>query len=262
MVPCHPGGRRDPPLRLLGVSSWLVRRRRDVPPTGQSLFFASPKKRNQKKGDPTVAVRLRRTALRCSVFGASRQTRFVHFVHAAQTNVAKSVVDARYRARPQTPALLDATHGGPEHQIRLASHRLDDASLRSRRCEARRGEVAKQRPNCSWAPWVASRSAGVWGRVRSTLRNLTSRRLSERSGRRPRSEFGAGPKARAPQSSRPMADRHRRVAFLLVPFLWRSKEKGLGCRDDIPTRPHAVNKTHKKANQGFNTSARTDERTP
>ena len=57
------------------------------------------------------------------------------------------------------------------------------------------GKVAKQRPYCSWAPWEASRSAGVWGRVRSTLRHLTSRRLFERS------EFGAGPIPRAPQSS-------------------------------------------------------------
>jgi hypothetical protein len=134
---------------------------------------------------------------------------------------------------------------------RCASH--DDASASPRaRCEARCGwEVAKQRPNCSWAPWVASRSAGVWGRVRSTLRPLTSRRLSERSGRRPRSEFGVGPKARAPQSSRPMADRHRRDAFLLVPFLWRGKEKGLPCRGHIPTQPHASEQTTAKASQKY-----------
>jgi len=71
------------------------------------------------------------------------------------------------------------------------------ATLRLRiSAEAKRGvdgEVAKQRPNCSWAPWEASRSAGVWGRVRSTLRPLTSRRLSERSERSERSEFGARP---------------------------------------------------------------------
>src|SRR4051812_24746441 len=67
-----------------------VRPSRDVVPTADLLSFASPKESKQRKGDPTVAVRLRRTALRCSVFGASRQTRFVHFVHAAQTNVAKS----------------------------------------------------------------------------------------------------------------------------------------------------------------------------
>src|SRR5689334_5556183 len=72
-----------------------VRLRRDVVPTADLLFFASPKKSRQKKGDPTEAVRLRRTALRCSVSGASRPTRFVRCAHGAQTNVAKSVVDAR-----------------------------------------------------------------------------------------------------------------------------------------------------------------------
>ena len=38
--------------RLVVMVVHCVRPRRDVPPTGQSLFFASPKKRNQKKGDP------------------------------------------------------------------------------------------------------------------------------------------------------------------------------------------------------------------
>ena len=59
------------------------------------LFFASPKKSRQKKGDPTEAVGLGPTALRCSGFGASRQTRFAPCGRCAQTNVAKSVDEAR-----------------------------------------------------------------------------------------------------------------------------------------------------------------------
>ena len=76
------------------------------------LFFASPKKSRQKvakrecahlakpsyahaKGDPTEAVGLGPTALRCSVFGASRQTHFVRCAHCVQTNVAKSEDEAR-----------------------------------------------------------------------------------------------------------------------------------------------------------------------
>jgi len=162
---------------LRGASSHCVRPRRDVVPTADSLSFASPKESKQRKGDPTVAVRLRRTALRCSVFGASRPTRFVRCAHAAQTNVAKSVHEARYRARPQTPALLDATHGDPN--TRFASLRIGSMTRRLRLApDAKRGgtgKVAKQRPYCSWGPSEPSSSAGLCSGVRSTLRKLTSR---------------------------------------------------------------------------------------
>jgi hypothetical protein len=92
------------------------------------------------------------------------------------------------------------------------------------------------------------RGAQGFGAARvSALRQLTSRRLSERSGRRPRSEFGAGPKARAPQSSRPQADRHRRVPLSLVTFFRGSERKLLPCRGHIPTRPHASEHGNDKA---------------
>ena len=206
-----------PCLHSHGASVHCVRLSRDVVPTADLLFFASPKKSRQKKGDPTVAVRLRRTALRCSGFGASRPTRFVRCAHAAQTNVAKSVVDARYRARPQTPALLDATHGTQEQYWSLlrnipSTPRFASGARRSRRV------IVPMRSEANMvfgSPWVASRSAGVWGRVRSTLRNLTSRRLSERSGRRPRSEFGARPQipSTAEQSAKGRPPPSGRLSF-------------------------------------------------
>ena len=86
---------------------------RDVPPTGQSLFFASPKKRNQKKGDPTEAVGLEPTALRCSCFGASRRTRCVHFVHCAQTP-ARSQLTKRADARGPKPLRSSTPPTGPK----------------------------------------------------------------------------------------------------------------------------------------------------
>ena len=90
--------------------------------------------------------------------------------------------------------------------IRLAAHRLDDASgllcaLAPMRSEAWTGKVAKQRPYCSWAPWESSRSAGVWGRVRSTLRQLTSRGCLSAAPAGREASSARGPKHRAPQSS-------------------------------------------------------------
>jgi hypothetical protein len=108
----------------------------------------------------------------------------------------KSVIDARLRA-PRKALCCSARPKG-ETNTRFDSLRIARGRVASLAPEAKRGwtgEVAKQRPHCSWAPWVASRSAGLWGRVRSTLRNLTSRRLSERRERSEQSEFGARPRS-------------------------------------------------------------------
>ena len=131
----------------------------------------SPKKRRPDGGGSAVG----RTSLRCSVFGASRRTRFVRCAHAAQTSVAKSEDEARCRARPQTPALLDATHGDPN--TRFASLRIGSmrAGLAHRaRCEASwdRESLRSKRPYCSWGPSEPSRSAGLC-RGAQRLRPLT-----------------------------------------------------------------------------------------
>jgi hypothetical protein len=65
---------------------------------------------------------------------------------------------------------------------------------------------------------------GLRGARASALRELTSRLLSERSGQRPRSELGAAPQDRAPQSS-PAKGRTATVGSpFFAYFLWRSKE--------------------------------------
>ena len=99
------------------------------------------------------------------------------------------------RTQLQSPALLSSSEGGDEHQIRLAAHRQDEH--RALRADAKRGldreSLRSKRPYCSWAPWEASRSTGVWGRARKRASTTDFARLSERSGRRPRSEFCARP---------------------------------------------------------------------
>jgi len=70
-----------------------------------------------------------------------------------------------------------------------------------------RGSLRSKRPSCSWGPCEPSSSA-------------------EQS---------------------PLGRPASGVAFLLVPFLWRSKRKLLPCRGHIPARPHAVNNRPDKA---------------
>jgi len=76
---------------------------RDVRPAAQSPSFASPKEGDRRKGDPTVAVRLCRTALRCSVWAGGCGTR----PFGPQTVLA----DRATRGNLPPPPLLDATEG-------------------------------------------------------------------------------------------------------------------------------------------------------
>jgi hypothetical protein len=92
--------------------------------------------------------------------------------------------------------------------------------------------------------------------------------LSERRERSEQSEFGAGPKDRAPRSSRPQADRHRRVPLSLVTFFRGSERKLLPCRGHIPTSAsRSEQKLHANAGtppanaQTGSTSARPTTRT-
>jgi len=64
------------------------------------------------------------------------------------------------------------------------------------------GKVCEANDRIALGPRGRRRGAQGFGAARaSALRQLTSRRLSERSERSERSEFGAGPEHRAPQSS-------------------------------------------------------------
>ena len=113
-----------------------------------------------------MAVRLRRTALRCSVFGASHPTHFAHCVHCAQTNGAKSDVEGAVAPAPK-PCAPRRHPRGPKSQ-----HRPTPAGRGSFRGL---GLFAKRTTLCSWGPCEPSSSAGLCSSVRSTPRGLTSR---------------------------------------------------------------------------------------
>jgi hypothetical protein len=88
-----------------------------------------------------------------------------------------------------------------------------------------------------------------------TLRNLT-RRSCLNGATQERSEFCGAPRRRAPQVARlgfaaqNQRDAGSRVAFLLVSFLWRSKEKELARRCD---QPASASKARVVARKGHNT---------
>ena len=80
-------------------------------PAGDLLFFASPKKRRKKKGDPTVCdpCASLRGNLRCSRFAGSRRTRFAQT--AASPDPRNPALLGAYRGawRPNGPLLRSAT---------------------------------------------------------------------------------------------------------------------------------------------------------
>jgi hypothetical protein len=136
-----------PCLHSHGASVHCVRPSRDVVPTADLLFFASPKKSRQKKGDPTVAVGLWPTALRCSVFGArAKLALFAALTPLRQTS--RSQLLMRAIARGPKPLRSSTPPTGPKSNTgrcfatshpHLASHRArGEADASSCRCEARR----------------------------------------------------------------------------------------------------------------------------
>jgi hypothetical protein len=141
---------------------------------------------------------LRADTLRCSDARPGRPTRCVRCAHSAQTSGGQSVHEARCARRP--------------HILRFSAP--SHASLHApRRTESR----YRRRPATNSATVTARRAVPLPGPVgggekrrtgvgaHSALRELTWRRLSERSERSERSELGATTPVRASQRSRRMA---------------------------------------------------------
>ena len=117
------------PLREL-VSPAYRRVRRVSPRQGESLSFVASNESNQSKDAEHQLI--------CHSCVATR----VRPVHAMLKT-------------SRTHAAISSPH---------ASLRIGSIAHDAKRVGT--GKVAKQQPHCSWAPWEASRSAGVWGRAR------------------------------------------------------------------------------------------------
>jgi len=138
------------------------------------------------------------TALRCSVAWPCRPTRFAHFVRCAQTNGGKSDHDARCARGPRALRFSAPCHARPSPPGHtFAQWRWVRASSS---VVAARQAVSGLRP----VGGGEQRRSGVG--ARSAPRDLTRRRLSERSERSERSELGDATPGRAAQCSRSEAE--------------------------------------------------------
>jgi hypothetical protein len=173
------------------------------------FLLLAQEKVSKEKGTPNPAAP---TGLLC----AARSSREVQkLALRAQTS---ELLD------PSCPALLDASHGDPKsrHQQRARLAAPNFAAMHAPSTMAMRSE-----------PWCI----GFWAPLR---------RAEQRSGRRkekfrclsPQGEFLNFP-PRASSARQPRRGLGTGVAFLLVTFLWRSKEKLLRCRAHIPTQCNA-----------------------
>jgi hypothetical protein len=124
--------------------------------------------------------------LRCvAPFGLGRLTRFVHFVHCAQTRSGKYVHEVRFAHRAQKSATRRPT---------LSPQRVPPAALANESqclgavCQLSHKAAAGQAP----ARICGAEHRRVRGRVRSTLREHSCRCMFERNDRREWSEFSDG----------------------------------------------------------------------
>ena len=144
-------------------------------PAGEALFFASPKKSTQKKGDPqsaTPALRYGANLRRCAC-GVRRGTRFAAAQRRSDSH-GESDHEAWAHGRPCHPATAppQAQPAGGEHPNSHSGRRCARPSmrcaLRKALAPARWGR-AKQRPvgmSCSLCPSGCAEERRVW-RIRA-----------------------------------------------------------------------------------------------
>ena len=204
-------------------------------PAADSLFFASPKKSKQKKGDPAVCDPCGAN-LRRGVCGVRRGTRYALARCARTTTASQITKHAREgaHATPQTPRRRRSQKGVGSPTAQQPN------SPTATRAVAALGPDGRRR----FAPRSARPSAAMARRDVRLRDPFRMRRGAQRSAdqgarlsERRRREFERDPAGREhrrlPAAKR--RDAACRVAFLLGTFLWRSKEKSLARRGE--TRP-------------------------
>jgi hypothetical protein len=211
------------------------RREPGLGPAADSLFFASPKKSKQKKGDPAVCDPCGAN-LRRGVCGVRRGTRYALARCARTTTASQITKHAREgaHATPQTPRRRRSQKGVGSPTAQQPN------SPTATRAVAALGPDGRRR----FAPRSARPSAAMARRDVRLRDPFRMRRGAQRSAdqgsrlsERRRREFERDPAGREhrrlPAAKR--RDAACRVAFLLGTFLWRSKEKYLARRGE--TRP-------------------------
>jgi len=212
-------------------------------PAGESLSFASPKERNQRKGDPAVCdpFAALRGNLGCSVAGctaelAARLRRSARTTAVSQiTRHARS--DAHATPRPARPRRIQK--GTRESDIHRGHRCARPRLLSAWRLRPRDGAERSKGPwgclDVRLPPLLAAPAAGrLWGGmgVEAPMPRELTRRGCPSGAAQQQSEFHGAPRNR-PAAGCPFATRRGRrlgVAFSLVTFFWRSKRKLLACR--------------------------------
>ncbi len=239
---------------------------RVVAPAGDSLFFASPKKSKQKKGDPQSATpsRCEGANLRRGGCGVRRRT------HCAASqlrsdNCGESVHEAWALRRPCHPTTAPPQAqpaggwtSGPPTAEQPHGPLLRSAPSRGRkRLALRRLGRAQQWPvwmSDSRVPFTMRRGAqgvGRHGRRSARASCTDSPWLSERRAQRKASSTArpTSEHRRLPAAKR--RDAACRVAFSLVTFFWRSKRKPLRRRAHTPASALNPSTPSKPARQAF-----------
>ena len=219
------------------VASSFVRPRRGFTPAPDPLFFASPRKRGESSGDPTalalLGLRPRRVPCaarspapartRCArlrlapLRQAGRVRRVACLRHAGRLAVLLGGADGRGTANSQYqqptagPRLADG-YGG----IRYSAVGVHSPSAPPR--SAAKGAVRQRRTSSSGS--------------RSLFERREPKASAASSARGPLGEHRREPLPAAGREGRAQCG----VAFLFPPFLWRSKEKGVGSRAEGPGR--------------------------
>src|SRR5690606_1163173 len=138
------------------------------------------------------------------------------------------------------PALLAGAHGKRFGSLRIASKAGVAARRSAPQAEAQRGESGVQGPR------GRRRGAQDFGAGAQAPSLSDFAQLSERSGRRPRSEFCASAKVRAPQSS-PRSGPTPSGSPFLGSFFWRNKRRNspAGARPGLVPHSTALTIKHK-----------------
>ena len=198
------------------------------------MFFASPKKSTQKKGDPAVCDPCGAN-LRRGVCGVRRITHFA----AAQLRSDKrgeSDNEACARRRPCHPA-----NAPPQAQPEGGGQPKSPTAKQPHGALLRSAHTARaQAPRAAQTgPSAAMARMDVRLRVPFRMRRGAQRPADQGSRLSERSEFERDPAGREhrrlPAAKR--RDAACRVAFLLGTFLWRSKEKYLARRGEARPPP-------------------------
>ena len=206
------------------------RREPGLGPAADSLFFASPKKSKQKKGDPAVCDPCGAN-LRRGVCGVRRGTRYALARCARTTTASQITKHARSdaHATPQTPRRRRSQKGGqPKSRTAKQPHGPSLRSAHTARAQAPRAAQT--------GPSAAMARMDVRLRVPFRMRRGAQRPADQGSRLFERSEFERDPAGREhrrlPAAKR--RDAAYRVAFSLVTFSWRGKRKLLRRRAHTP----------------------------